>query len=277
MKVLKIINNNVISSLGKEGKELVLMGKGIGFQKKSGDTIDESKIEKIFSLPKEHTTKFEELVADIPYDHMQVAQMVIQYAKDHLKQELNQNIYITLTDHMNFAVERQKKGVVLQNALLWEIRKYYKEEFHIGCRAIELVKEKLGIELPEDEAGFIALHIVNAETGNGLKAAQRVPTMMKDIINIVTYTFGIKLNEDSLAYERFVTHLKFFVQRTVSHAVYEDVDEEMFSMFKRRYPKAYECVLKIKKYVSERCGYEVPDAELIYLMAHISRVTKDSK
>ena len=157
MQILRVINNNVISSLDDEKREVVVMGKGVGFQKKAGDLVDASRIEKIFQLPKEHTNQYERLVSNMPYEHIKMAEEIIQYAARTLKRHLNKNIYITLTDHLDCAIERQKQGTVFQNALLWEIRKFYEEEFQIGCRAVALVKEKTGVELPEDEAGFIAL------------------------------------------------------------------------------------------------------------------------
>ncbi len=113
MKVLKVINNNVISSMDESNKEVVVMGKGIGFQKKTGDQIEQEKIEKIFHLSAENRTQFEMLVADMPYDHMYLAKEIIQYASQSLKTKLNKNIYITLTDHLNFAIERKKQGSVM--------------------------------------------------------------------------------------------------------------------------------------------------------------------
>nr|1L1C_A Chain A, Transcription antiterminator licT [Bacillus subtilis]1L1C_B Chain B, Transcription antiterminator licT [Bacillus subtilis] len=50
MKIAKVINNNVISVVNEQGKELVVMGRGLAFQKKSGDDVDEARIEKVFTL-----------------------------------------------------------------------------------------------------------------------------------------------------------------------------------------------------------------------------------
>ena len=47
MQIIKVINNNVISSEDDKGKEIIVMGKGIGFGKKAGEEIDETKIESI--------------------------------------------------------------------------------------------------------------------------------------------------------------------------------------------------------------------------------------
>ena len=150
MKIVKVINNNVVSSLDERGREVVVMGKGIGFQKKSGDEIEASGIEKVFSLPQESTNQFEELVRNIPYENMELAEEIIRYAGEQLGKKLNKNIYITLTDHLNYAIERTRQNIRLQNAFLWEIRKFYASEYEAGVHALELVAEKVGVELPAD-------------------------------------------------------------------------------------------------------------------------------
>ena len=65
MKILKVINNNVVSACDDKGKEIVVMGKGLGFGKKNGDILDESKIEKKFSMPDESVSRLEEILKDI--------------------------------------------------------------------------------------------------------------------------------------------------------------------------------------------------------------------
>ena len=46
MKIYKIINNNIISAKDENDSEIILMGKGLGFNKKKGDIVDEENIEK---------------------------------------------------------------------------------------------------------------------------------------------------------------------------------------------------------------------------------------
>ncbi len=274
MKILKVINNNVVSSVNEKQNEIVVMGKGIGFQKKTGDEIEMDKVEKIFCLPEEHTNQFKKLLEDISYELIKLAEEIIRYAENSLKKRLSKNIYITLTDHLNFAIERQKQEINFQNALLWEIRKYYNEEFQIGLKAIQMVKEKIGVELSEDEAGFIALHFVNAEMDGDMKQVASMPLIIKDILNIVRYTFGIEIDETTLSYERFVTHLKFFLQRAVRNECYECEDFEFNRSIQLRFSDAYHCALKIKEYMNKKMQYKVTDEEVTYLTIHVSRIIR---
>ena len=149
MKIKKILNNNAALALDDKGNEIVYTGCGLCFQKKIGDEIDEGKIEKTFVMEKPNE-QFKQLVSEMPYEQIQVADEIIKYAGDMLNKRLCNNIYITLTDHLGYAIERARTGTVLKNKLLWEIKNFYKTEYSIGCHALDMIKEKLGVTLPDD-------------------------------------------------------------------------------------------------------------------------------
>src|SRR3954470_3232848 len=152
MKIAKVINNNVISVIDAHNKELVIMGRGLAFQKRPGDIVDEAKIEKIFKLDnKDVSEKFKTLLYDVPMEYMDVSERIISYAKEKLGKKLNDSIYVSLTDHINFAIEREQKGLIISNPLLWEIKRIYADEYAIGLKAITKIQEMLGITLPQDE------------------------------------------------------------------------------------------------------------------------------
>lgn len=274
MKILKVINNNVVSAYNEQGKEVVVTGKGVGFQKKTGDTIDPAQIEKIFRLDDDHTNEFEAIIKDIPYEYIRVAGKIISNAKRCLDKELSKNIYITLTDHMNYAITRAKQNILVENALLWEIKRFYHLEYQLGLDALDIIREELGISLTEDEAGFFALHIVNAEIGADLKNTAKAPNIIKDVLNIVSYTLGIEMDENSLYYERFITHLKFFLERILSGKTYEEGYYELNDMVKYNFPESYRCALRIQTYIRARLQYEVCEEELTYLAVHIQNLVR---
>ncbi len=275
MTILKIINNNVISAIDESGREIVVMGKGLGFKKKSGDPIDASLIEKVFSLPQENVGAYEQIVRDMPYERIKIAQKAVSLASKRLGKDLNRNIYITLTDHLGYAIERLEKGITLQNALLWEIKKFYPAEYGVGLAILDMVeKETGGLRFPEDEAGFIALHIVNAQMegdGKVIKMAS-APAIIKDIINIVRYSAMNEIDEKALEYERFITHLKFLSQRIVNNRHYHDGDSDLYEMLKFKYEGAARCADRIAEYLAESRNYTVGEDERAYLTIHIERI-----
>jgi len=276
MKIVKVMNNNVVDALDERDREIIVLGRGIGYQKHPGDTVEEFRIEKIFRLPEQSKSQFEKLVEEIPYEYVKYTDEIVREATEVLGKKLNKNIYITLTDHLHFAIERYRQNICFQNALLWEVKKFYSREYAVGLKALKLLKEKEDVELSVDEAAFIALHIVNAEMDGNMTQTLGTPGMLKDMLNIVRYTFHMELDEDSLSYERFVTHLKFFIQRALNRQYYPSEEAELYELYKKKVPKCYDCARKIKKYMEEKTGTEVTDEEVMYLTIHISRVIRQN-
>jgi beta-glucoside operon transcriptional antiterminator len=273
MKIAKVINNNVISVMDEQNKELVIMGRGIAFQKRPGDVVEQEKVEKIFKLDnKDISEKFKTLLYDIPLEYMEISEAIINYAKETLGKKLNESIYVSLTDHIVFAIERSKKGLLITNALLWEIKRIYKDEFEIGLKAIEKINNKIGIKLPEDEAGFIAMHIVNAELNEEMPNVVNITKLIQDVLNIVKYHFKIDIDEDSLNYFRFLTHLKFFAQRLFGGTSLVSKDDFLYEMMKEKYKDAFACVKKIRDYIEKEHGQDLTKEEMAYLAIHIERV-----
>lgn len=273
MTVEKVINNNIVSAYDETGREVVVMGRGIGFGVRAGAVINKSKIEKVFRIKSQSVAEqFKELLANMPLEHAQISNDIISYAKSTLKLKLNQSIYVTLTDHINFAIERYQKGINLENALLWEIKRFYTQEYELGKYAVDLIRERLHVSLPEDEAGFIALHFVNAEYGTDIRDALHFPNQMKDILDIVTRELGIRLDEGSLHYERFITHVKFLLQRVYRKELLPDEESELAEMMKKKYPREYACSEKIADYIEESAGSRLSAEEIMYLSIHIRRI-----
>lgn len=270
----KVINNNIISAYEKSGAEVIVMGRGIGFKKKQGEVVPADQISKIFRIKSRTLTEqFKELLANMPLERVRISDEIISHAKDHLKLKLNQSIYVTLTDHINFAIERVSQGIEPQNALLWEIKRFYPQEFQLGIYALELIQDRLDILLPEDEAGFIALHFVNAEYGTDIRDAVKFPDQMQAIVDIVERDLGILLDESSLHYERFMTHIKFLIQRIYRKELLSSEDRELSLLMQRKYPREYQCSVKVAEYIMQATGCRLSEEEIMYLSVHIRRVS----
>ncbi|RKD71326.1 BglG family transcriptional antiterminator [Sinobaca qinghaiensis] len=272
MKISKILNNNVVVSV-KDKQEVIVMGRGVAFNKKVKEDIDEAKVEKIFtSEDKDITKKFKDLIAELPLDYMEISEEIIQYARLQLGKKLNDSIYISLTDHIHFAVERHTKGLAIKNGLLWETKNLYKEEYEVGMEALNMIFDRFNVVLPEDEAGFIALHLVNAQLNEEMMNTLDITKVIQDILTIVKYSFKIEFDENSLNYHRFITHLKFFAHRLVRGEHYKDKKNDLLHIIIEKYPEAYQCSLKVKKFMEKQYQYEFTEEEILYLTIHIERV-----
>lgn len=159
------------------------------------------------------------------------------------------------------------------NPLLWEVKQFYRSEYLVGEHAVELIEQRLGVKMKEDEAANIALHIVNAEYNTEIKDAMRITNLIKDILNIIEDFYEVKLDEESLHYSRLVTHLKFLSQRLFMKETLENADDVFVNMITATYPKEYECSLRIKEYIEEKYNQNISSEELVYLTVHIKRVS----
>lgn len=278
MVIKKIFNNNVILALNSDKREVVTMGCGIGFRKNVGDKIDLEKVEKTFILKeKEASEKFKMMLEDIPKEIIYVSYDIIEYTKSILNVEISDTIYISLTDHINNAIKLYKEGFNISNAIVWEIKKFYPKEFEIELKSLNFIEEELDISLPEDEAANIALHLINSQVNSSYKEVEDVAKqskMINDILNIIRYVYNINLDEGSLSYDRFITHLRFFFKRLGKKNNNEEENSELKDDFllkqvKEKYIDAYKCMLKIEEYL----GKKLDDEEKLYLTVHIQRVT----
>ena len=279
LKVHKVINNNVVSILDKNKNEVILMGRGIAFQKKPGDSIDESKIAKKFYLEDNSINdKFKQLLKDIPIKHIELASDIVDLAKATINKKFNDFIYVSLSDHIYTAIQRFLGGYSINNPMLWEVKRFYGSEFEIGLKALEMIEEKFKIKLPEDEAGSIAIHIVDAEMEqNNINNVYEMTKVIQDICNIVKYYFGITFDESSVYFYRFITHIRFFAQRIILKTTYDgNAEDGLFNLLKEKYKNAYYCVLKIEEYTNKNYSYQISNDEKLYLMIHIERIVNKS-
>ena len=273
MKIAKIINNNVVSTCDEEGREIIVMGRGVGFKAKEGSTIDEEKVEKIFRLESQNTMdKFKELLENLPMEHVQISAEIIGYAKEVLNRPINPNVYITLTDHINFALERYKQTMMFSNPLIREVRIFYHAEYLIGEYAIAMIERGLGVKLPVDEAASIALHIVNAEYDAPMGDTIKITNLIQQVLEVVREYFSIELDEQSLSYERFITHLRFLAQRVFTGEHMNLDNLEFQEVIDRLYPEEYACSQKIQALIKLQYRHQVTEEEVAYLALHIKRI-----
>ena len=253
---------------------MVLIGKGIAFAKKTGDLINEELIQKKFVFENSQLNeKLAKLFNEVPVKYIELTLDIVEMAGKELNTKFNSNIYIALADHIAYAVERCSNNETIKNALLWEIKKFYPNEFAAAMKALEMIRYETNIEMTEDEAGFIALHFVNGQSEGELMAQTvAVTKIVEDILHIVEYHFHFKIDETSLNYLRFVTHIQYFARRLFAKEVIDDGDDILFEQIKNRYQDSYNCSLKVKKYIGSNYHIDISNDELVYFILHINRV-----
>lgn len=278
MKIRKILNNNLVLANDKQGNEIIIKGRGIGFNKKRWDTIEESVIEKIFTP--ENSKKSKELqsyLTSIPEDYLDFVQGYVDYIKNSYDIKLNNSIYVSLSDHLTGTIKRFNEGISINNLLLLDIKQLYKLEYKIGLDMLEKLNEKFNVNLPLDEAGFIALHFVNAQDSKGKNDGFEISHIVNEIMKIVKrYYDSIVFDEESLYYQRFITHLKYFAQRFLHKELNYKEDAKLFEIIKNQYKEAYGCVKLIYLMMEDKYNYQLTEEEMLYLTMHIQSIKEKS-
>ena len=277
LTVIKALNNNMVLVRDSSGVEKICQGKGIGFQKRNGDRILRGQVERSY-IPENELDRrhFQQLFSEIPDEYWEIAEKVVDYGREHYKIKVSDRVILPLCDHMAGSVDRYKKGTILANPMLWDIKRVYADEFQIGKYALEILNERFGVKMQEDEAAFLAYHFVNAELGSLPNVSpDSMAKLIGNVLDIVQESFQVTLNDEDWNYQRFVTHLKFFAARIVQRSGYQDeADDELFEELSERYRPVRNCVDRIADYILINYHYDLSMDERLYLLIHIQRVTK---
>ncbi|MEB6262220.1 BglG family transcription antiterminator LicT [Mammaliicoccus sciuri] len=276
MKITKILNNNVVISK-INGEERIVMGAGIAFGKKNGQAIEKDKIDKIFRMTSDEQERMLTLIKELDDDVLLISQEIIVEANKLYKEPLSESIYISLTDHINYAIKRHKEGTVINNPLLYEIKRLYPDEYKIGLFGIDRIAKHFNLDMPKDEAGFIAMHIVNANMNESISNVYEITKITQSIVNLVRHHFNLDVSEEELSYARFITHLKFFSQRLINSESLEEVmDISLLASLQRKYSESNRCVDKIGDFLKRNYNHDLSNDERVYLILHIARLLKSS-
>lgn len=272
MIVLKVFNNNSIAALSDDKQDIIVTGAGVGFCKKAGDIVDESKIEKMYVFQDEHKKRFEQSLNNIPVIYFEITEKIVKKAIKVLKKDFSSEIFMAISDHISFTMKRKKDGVYLPNIFLNEIKTLYKEEYQIGLWALSYIKRRTGISLDEDEAGYIALHLANFAISNKDNNVIKIVTFTKEIIDVIQKTMKMKLEEDTLAYARISIHLKYLGERIFRNekVLLEDTTYDIREMLKTD-SRLSLCINRIVKLIKKRYNYELSPDEQTYLCIHIKK------
>lgn len=278
MKVLKVINNNNLCVLDDDGKEQIVSGKGIGFGKKYGDIVDSTNVTKTYLITdSELQKKMITLLKEIPSEYMGFANEMVEHIRATYSHSLNESLCVTLSDHIANAIERKKHGIELMNQLLDSIQASYPEELSLGEYCVEQLHECLGISMTQNEAGFIAMHIINARGDGKMSEICDVSALVNGVLGVAERFYGVTFDKTSVCYSRFVTHLRFLWQRLSKNefprkpALSEDA--VFLTMLQKTYNQHFQCAQQIREYILDTYDKAIDDDELISLAIHLKKMS----
>lgn len=275
MKLMKALNNNVALVQDEEGQEAVVMGKGVAFNAKPGDLVRESLIEKHFVLNGDSGRKdFDSLLKRITVDDIELASSIIREGEEKLGYRCNDSILLTLSDHLGMLLERMKKGIHFGTPLEWDIKLIYPKEYQFARKVVADLSERTGYQIPEQEAAFIVLHFINANSsGRGMEETMMYTKIIQNILNIGKLHYGREFREDNFDVSRFITHVRYFVKRQMNGEKLQ-IDESIAAVIAEKCPKDHKCAKKISQFLHKTYGWEVSEGEELYLTLHLNRIPK---
>lgn len=275
MRVIKAINNNVVSCTDDAGVEMIAMGRGLGYRAKAGALLAEDEPEKVFRMESQsETDRLKNLLASLPPEQIELCTRIIAYATESLNKPLSPSVYLTLTDHVCFAITRKRRGVVFHNAMLTEVRIFYPREFAVGKYALRLIEQNLSVSFPEDEAANIALHLVNAEYDNSISETMHITQALHDILEIINGHTELQVEPGSLFYDELTVHLKFLVIRVFNGEPEARREEAFVDAIRTSFAPEYACAAEAAEYLERQSHHEVSPEKQAYLAMHIRRAER---
>lgn len=186
---------------------------------------------------------------------------------------LNEHIYLALTDHLHFAVQRIQENIIITNRVFWELKTFYPKEYKIGLYALEIVSDKLNIKLPVEEAANIAFHIVNAQKEAEVQYdAMRAAKLIGKIVTVVTYSMNCQPDKESIHYSRFISHLQYFAERFFTDNLLDSPDDFLYEQIETGYPRALSCAEKVRTLILKEYDKAITNEEVVYMAVHIQRL-----
>ncbi|MEK3805145.1 transcription antiterminator [Bacillus sp. FSL H8-0547] len=271
--IKKVLNNNVLIAEHDSFEEVVLIGKGIGFGRKRGDRLEETSYEKMFVLKNQkEQEQFKMLLPFVNEDMIEVVSDVIHYIAEQVKLPLNEHIHIALIDHITFAIKRLQKGMDIKNPFLTETKTLYPNEYMIAEEVVHMINDRLKVDLPVGEIGFIALHIHSAITNKPISDVNQFSQLIGQLIGVIEDSMKLKVNQDSVNYMRLVRHLRYTIERVLSGESVEE-PEKFALLLKKEYPLCYNTSWKMIKVMQQFLKKPVYEAEAVYLTLHLYRLT----
>lgn len=279
MKFVKQLNNSAAIVESDDGKEEVVLGKGIGFGLKKGDTIDENKIERRFVTADDQIDL--DQVQDIGASTIDVTNQVVKMVEPILDIKFSDFQYLSLADHIDFAITRVEDDIDLNmNNTRWEVKNLFPKEFAVAEEVVKLINEELGIKLPKSESVLMTYHLVNASSNDAqLQETVQITNLISSIVNIIQLDYKMVLDTDSFNYSRFITHLRALLVRLLRHQSTdtEELDPSLLSFMKVKYNHAYQTEERIATFLHAKMGWELKPDDRFYLVLHIWRVTSRQK
>ncbi|GAB2702149.1 PRD domain-containing protein [Paenibacillus thermoaerophilus] len=271
LRIERNIGNNVVLARNPAtGTEYILLGKGLGFEAKAGAALDadDPRIEKRYTLD-QHANGYSAMFEAIDQTVANVSVAIIEQITRELGPSLNPQVYVTLPSHIQFAVYRLRNRMDILNPHLQETKLCFPREYEIAKKAARMIADTFGVRVPEDEIGFLTLHVQAAASSVPVGQLMKFSNLTSDLIDYLERRRGIRIDRDGPDYVRLVAHLRFSMER-ISRGKPEH--NPFLDEIKTKYGDVYRLASEMASIIEERLKTTVKDDEAAYLAMHLYRL-----
>ncbi len=277
-QVQRVIGNNVVMVHGgKNGKEYVIIGKGIGFAVKESGIIegDDDRIEKLFRLEdREEWSQYQILLEDIDPKVMRITDEIIADIAFQFPDKLNDKIYLALPSHIQFTIYRLRNGMDIVNPFLQETKMTFPKEYEIAYRAAEKINAEFQVQVPEDEVGFLTYHVYSAVSNVPVGQLVKASNIVSELMDVIRDEGNITFEHGSMNHVRLMIHLRFSLERILQKSF---IDNPFVKHIKKEYKVEYKLAQKLGTIMRKSLDVDIPEEELCFMAMHLHRLFQTSR
>lgn len=269
-RVTKALNHNALLAVKENSsREYLLLGKGIGFGKKVTESVEPGEDVRVYSLQSDSERgSARELVRDMNPVYLEISNTILKRAEEELG-KIDRSILFPMADHIAFAAERIRRGEQISNPLTQDIQILFYKEYKIAGLAEELLRQAAGIQIDEDEIGYIALHVHSAICEEKVSSSMQIAAAVRECVAKIEEETGTKIDVQTLSYNRLMNHIKYMAARGMTK---EELKLDMNEYIEQQMPDAFKIAAAVCKHLSRALKIELPEIEIGYLAMHIERV-----
>ena len=277
MVILRVFNNNVVLARDEIGREAILTGRGLGFQRRAGQEVDASLIARRY-VPADNAESVAEVIAGIPLERLALIERAFRRAARELGTGVPSSTVVAVVDHVNQAMERVRQGLVMEYPLRAEAAHLHPEELRLAEAMVEELNAAQEVQLPAGEAVALALHLFTAAVGaRSAQEATRQSRLIAQVMELLSGAYGDSFDAGSVDAARFAVHLRYFLVRAKTAVQIQDSTASLVTRALRAgNPGAYRVALRIRDLLELRLGTSVTDDETAYLALHVARLASAS-
>lgn len=265
-KIKKVLNNSsLLISNGTE--EMIVVGKGIGFKKKPHDLVPmEHLIEQKYELIQEDDFGGSQHATEIVDKTAEILDIIVRS----IDKEMDADLIAPLSKHIGAMLARLENSIFVTNPFHTETKVMYEKSYE---KAIEIgaeIYETLDIVLPESEIDFLTLYIHTILSESPTNRVEKNNAIVAQIIMLLETDYGMVLDKSSIAFARFITHLKFMVQRIMKEEKFQGVF--ISPDFYEQNQKYFEMSQAILRSLEQEFDTTLDEQEHAYIILHLARL-----